>query len=255
MNPNGLTVLVGFHPDLRIFAGFDLAKHKEFTTGSPSIQIDINALHSALQNGLSFHTKSNDEIAIGIRPDQFLTYCLNSEFLHKYGAEKKIKNLLSKAVKLEEINEQDISRLTIGRKKIVEKISRYSRDANFRQLVLNAYERRCAVTRMQLHLIDAAHVLPAADENSSDNIVNGIALSPTYHRAYDNCLIYLDEDYYMRINEDKLEELRVSNSTGGVDSFRSHLDKRIHLPFDVNQRPSLEYIRLANKHRRIPGYI
>ncbi|MFN5474519.1 MAG: HNH endonuclease, partial [Pseudanabaena sp.] len=41
---------------------------------SPSVQIGISAIHSALQNGLSFVTKDNDEIAIGVRPDQFLIY-------------------------------------------------------------------------------------------------------------------------------------------------------------------------------------
>ena len=56
-NPDGLTVLLGYYPDLKIFAGFDLMKHKIFTPGSPSVQIDISAIHSALQNGLSFWAK------------------------------------------------------------------------------------------------------------------------------------------------------------------------------------------------------
>ena len=56
-NPSGLTVLIGYHPDLKMFAGFDLEKHSTFTTGSPSVQIGIAAIHDALQNGLSFATK------------------------------------------------------------------------------------------------------------------------------------------------------------------------------------------------------
>lgn len=71
-NPSGLTVLMGYFPSLDMFAGFDLNKHSIFTTGSPSVQIDISAIHDALQNGLSFITKDNDEIAVGVRPDQFL---------------------------------------------------------------------------------------------------------------------------------------------------------------------------------------
>ena len=62
INPNGLTVLMGYHPDLRMFAGFDLRKHSTFTVGSPSVQIHISAIHAALQNSLSFVTKDNDEL-------------------------------------------------------------------------------------------------------------------------------------------------------------------------------------------------
>lgn len=255
MNPDGLTVLMGYHPDLRMFAGFDLEKHGNFTVGSPSVQINISALHNALQNGLSFVTKENDEIAIGVRPDQFLGYCLNAASLHEYGAETELTEMLADAVELKEIPQQDIFNLSAERRLIVENIRRYSRNANFRKLVLTAYENRCAVTRTQLRLVDAAHILPVPSDISSDHITNGIALSPTYHRAYDNCLIYLDEDFVMRLNNEKVDELTANNLDGGLRVFCSFLDKQIHLPFDRNQRPNIEYIRLANKHRRIPGYI
>ncbi|ETR73867.1 MAG: restriction endonuclease [Candidatus Magnetoglobus multicellularis str. Araruama] len=255
MNTKGLTVLMGYHPDLKMFAGFDLEKHCSFTVGSPSVQINISALYDALQNGLSFVTKDNDEIAIGVRPDQFFVYCLNAATLHLYGAENNLKVILSKAAELQEIPQEDINNLAADRKQIVENISRYSRDANFRKLVMAAYDNRCAVTRMQLRLVDAAHILPVPSEESSDHITNGISLSPTFHRAYDNCLIYLDEKFIMKLNQKKAGELKSMNLDGGLKQFCSFLDKKIHLPVDVNQRPRIEYIKRANKYRRIPGYI
>lgn len=254
-NPSGLTVLMGYHPDLKMFAGFDLKKHNSFTAGSPSVQIGIQAIHSALQNGLSFVTKDNDEIAIGVRPDQFLTYCLNAEPLHRYGAESNLTELLKKAVELQEIPDQDVLSLTANRRLIVENFSRYSRDANFRKIVLSAYENRCAVTRFQLRLVDAAHILPVPSGDSSDHVTNGMALSPTFHRAYDNCLIYLDENYVMRVNGEKADDLKHHKLDGGLKEFKSFLDKKIHLPLDTNQRPRIEYIKMANKYRRIPGYV
>ena len=253
-DPNGLTVLMGYHPDLKMFAGFDLTKHSIFTTGSPSVQIGLSAIHSALQNGLSFVTKNNDEIAIGVRPDQFLNYCLNAESLHLHGASSDFTNLLTKAVQSQAISEQDISALAVDRKLIVEKVRRYSRNANFRKIVLNAYDNRCAVTRFQLRLVDAAHILPVHSEDSSDCVTNGIALSPTFHRAYDNCLIYLDENFVMKLNEKKVEELKQHQLDAGIREFQSFLNKKIYLPIDLNQRPRKEYIKMANKHRRIPGY-
>ncbi len=254
MNPNGVTVLLGYHPDLKVFAGFDLQKHKNFTVGSPSVQINISALHAALQNGLSFTTKDNDEIAIGIRPDQLLLYCVNSEKLHKYGAESRITAMLTRAVELERIPDQEVSGLSIERRRIVENITKYARSANFRRLVLGAYDNRCSVTRAQLRLVDAAHILPVASEDSCDHITNGIALSPTFHRAYDNCLIYLDENFVMRLNEQKAEELRTINLDGGLRAFSACLNKPIHLPADSAQRPNVSFIRKANKFRRIRGY-
>ena len=199
--------------------------------------------------------KDNDEIAIGVRPDQFLIYCLDSARLHRYGAESNLAEILTKAVALEEIPVQDISRLAADRKRIVKNISRYSRNAKFRKLVLGAYDNRCAVTRTQLRLVEAAHILPVPSGDSSDHVTNGIALSPTVHRAYDNCLIFLDEDCYIRLNNAKVEELNTNNLNGGLEQFCTLLDRKIHLPLDLNQRPNVDYIKLANKHRRIPGYI
>lgn len=80
LNPNGHTVLMGYYSDLRVFVGFDLSKHRNFAVGSPSVQINVDAIHQALQTGLSFHFKSNDEIAVGVRPDQFLSRNLNLYF-------------------------------------------------------------------------------------------------------------------------------------------------------------------------------
>ena len=254
MNPEGITILMGYHSDLDMFAGFDLRKHRTFTAGSPSVQIDINALHDALQNGLSFITKDNDEIAIGVRPDQFLAYCINAEPLHIFGAEQKMTQILSKAASLEEIPEQNIEDLAIDRKTVVESIRKKSRDANFKKTVMSAYENPCAITRMQLRLVDAAHILPVAVDISNDHVTNGVALSPTFHRAYDGCLIYFDQDCFVRLNNEKVSELRETNLLGGLDTLSSFMDKKIHLPFDQNQRPRVEYIELANRHRRIPGY-
>ncbi len=197
----------------------------------------------------------NNEIAIGVRPDQFLNYCLNAESLHLHEASSDFTNLLTKAVQSQAISEQDISALAVDRKLIVEKVRRYSRNANFRQIVLNAYDNRCAVTRFQLRLVDAAHILPVHSEDSSDLVTNGIALSPTFHRAYDNCLIYLDENFVMRLNQKKVEELTQHQLDAGIIEFKSFLDKEIYLPMDPNQRPREEYIKMANKHRRIPGYV
>jgi putative restriction endonuclease len=251
LNPVGPTILIGYEPNSRCFAGFDLTRHKRFSVNSPSIQIPITALHTALQHGFSFATKGNNEIAVGFRPDQLLAYALNAELLHTYGAEAKTVDLLTRAAALEPIRAEDLQKIAKDRQRVVATVSRLSRDSDFRRKVIIAYDRRCAVTRMQLRLIDAAHILPVGAKGSSDEVYNGICLSPTYHRAFDRSLIYLDENLHMRINPAQERELARLGLDGGIADFKSYLDKRIHLPADRRQWPQADLIRAANKFRRI----
>jgi putative restriction endonuclease len=246
------TVLVACESGLPVFAGFDIQRHQNFSTGSPSVQIDISTLREALQHGLAFDRKSNDEIAVGVRPDLFMTYALNAEAIHRYGAEAKVLNLLATASSLGSITEEALAVLQPGRRRIVQTISRMSRLGSFRQQVVNAYGSRCAVTRMQLRLVDAAHILPVGAPGSVDDVRNGLTLSPTYHRAYDHGLIYLDESYFMRINPEKEAALVASHLDGGLAGFIASLGK-IHLPQDRRQWPEVAFIRRANQHRRIPA--
>lgn len=103
---------------------------------------------------------------------------------------------------------------------------------------------------MQLRLIDAAHILPLGAPGSADRVHNGIALSPTYHRAFDAGLIYLDEDFRMRLNDGQIQVLQRLNLVGGIESFKAPLGK-IFLPPESTQWPSVDFIRRANRFRQI----
>jgi putative restriction endonuclease len=251
LNPKGYTVLLGYEPNLKMFAGFDLGRHQHFSTGSPSIQVDIASIHKALQDGLAFDKKGNNEIAVGIRPDQLVNYIANANELHRLGSSAAMYGLLTKASALEKIDERELMKLPKERRRIVSTVNRLSRIASFRQQVLTAYGNRCAVTRMQLRLIEAAHILPVGAEGSTDVVQNGIALSPTFHRAFDNGLIFLDENLKMRINPAKELQVVTLKLDGGLPELRGFLDKRIHLPPDKRQWPESNIIRKAINYRRI----
>lgn len=75
-----------------------------------------------------------------------------------------------------------------------QKINPY-RDRRFHDAVLKAYEYRCAATgwRFKTHdqtedLLEAAHIIPLK-ENPDNRTQNGMALTPTVHRAMDAHLI------------------------------------------------------------------
>lgn len=217
---------------------------------SPSVQIDRTEVQRAESDGLSFHRKDNSEIAIGIGPDMFMAYCLNARLLHRYGRDANVLRLLNQITNLQQ-PQQEIEALPTPRQRVVQEVSRLSRLASFRQQVLFAYGNRCAVTRVQLRLVDAAHILPVGATGSADHVRNGVALSPTYHRAFDAGLIYLDESHHMRMNEGRLQVLQQLNLAGGVNTFRAPLGQQIFLPPDPNQHPTPEFIRRGNRFRQI----
>jgi putative restriction endonuclease len=250
--PGGPTVLIGYEPGLNLFAGFDLDRHRTFSGRSPSVQIDPEDLRTAENRGLSFHRKENDELAIGIRPDMFMAYIMNARVLHQHGSEANVLRLLNDAVQEQPLRERDLGALpSQERRRVVADVSRWSRDAGFNRRVLFAYANRCAVTRVQLRLVDAAHILPVGAPGSVDQVRNGIALSPTYHRAFDAGLIFLDEQYRLRLNAGRLQILQNLNLAGGIEAFQQPLGQ-IFLPPDAAQRPHLDFIRRANVLREIP---
>lgn len=252
-NPDGPTLLLGYEPNTGCFAGFDLRKHHRFSKRSPSIQISISALRDAARDGFAFARKENDEIAVAFRPDNILAYCLNSESFHESGADAAVSSLLSKVGRFESVTERDLDTLPVERRRVVSTVSRLARDSDFRRKVIVAYDRKCCVTGVQLRLIDAAHILPVGAVGSVDDVRNGLCLSPTFHRAYDRGLVYLDEDRRMLMNPKKKNELVRLGLGGGSRDFEANLGREILLPADRKQWPKAEFIRAANEFRRKQG--
>lgn len=155
---------------------------------------------------------------------------------------------LNRATSFKRIQPKDVANLSVERQRVVQEVSRLSRLGSFRQQVLFAYGNRCAVTRVQLRLVDAAHILPVGAPGSTDAVVNGLALSPTYHRAYDLGLIFLDDQYRMQPNVKQVERMRALKLEGGLDGFLAP-PGRIFLPPDKQQWPSVDFIRRANHFR------
>ncbi len=124
-------------------------------------------------------------------------------------------------------------------------LNRKIRDACFRGQVLEAYDNRCAVTRLRLingggkAEAQAAHIWPV--ENGGPDVVqNGLALSATIHWLFDRHLISLTDDYRLLVSHNQVPaELR--------SLFGSQMDQ-IHLPSNVQLRPHIPYVR---RHREL----
>ncbi|MCG3181572.1 MAG: hypothetical protein BIFFINMI_03970 [Phycisphaerae bacterium] len=250
-NPDGMTLLLGFEPSLEVFAGFDMHRHRIFTAGSPSVQIDIRSVRQAISDGLAVDRKENAELAFGIRPDMLLVYSHTANELHRYGRTLREKQIITSAGKGLHVSPHLLARLTAPRRRTVETVTRLSRDAAFKRLVLQAYDFRCAATGLQLRLVDAAHILPVGSPGSTDEISNGLALSPTYHRAFDSGLIYLHPSMEMRLNQARADELVRLDLGGGLTDFIGTLNRPIILPSNPSLRPSPTFIEQANRLRDV----
>lgn len=130
--------------------------------------------------------------------------------------EIKYKNLLA-----------DISDLK-GETKVREVKTRVNQDV-FRQIVLANYNKKCAITGIDIpDLLFASHIIPwSKNEEERLNPENGICLSALYDKAFDKGLIGINERYEIilsaKINKNK-----------GKDYFQKHfspLEKvKMHLP-------------------------
>ena len=104
---------------------------------------------------------------------------------------------------------------------------------------------------IQLELIEAAHIVPHSHEAGSDDVTNGISLCALHHKAYDNALIYFDENYKILINDGKMKYLKKMKRDSGYKEFIGMSDDELILPENHAFRPDAENIKIANSIRGI----
>jgi putative restriction endonuclease len=124
--------------------------------------------------------------------------------------------------------------------------SRIVRDRIFRRLILQAYDRRCAITGLKLingggrAEVDAAHIRPV-EANGPDIISNGIALSGTAHWMFDRGLVSLSDDL----------EILISRHVNDPDSVQALVNKtgRAIAPKRLSERPHPAFLKWHRDNR------
>ncbi|MBI3609782.1 MAG: HNH endonuclease [Nitrospirae bacterium] len=244
------TLVLGWSEDEQVFAAFDVTKHRRSMRGrSPSLQVRIEALKAAKKNGFAPHHRTGiSEVAIAFRPDFISTYVEELEALHLSGKHPSELNTLERIAAADPV--EKIVDIPAGpRKTVLQKVQRKVRDARFRTNVLAVYDHRCAVSGIQLDLLDAAHIIPVEHEKGTDELINGICLTPLHHRAFDRALIGIRNDYSIVLNKGKLQELEAIGWDGGVEVFKATLRDQINLPAKREHYPNLEYLLLGQSMR------
>lgn len=245
----GKTLILGYWKEADVFAGFDVRKHLGRLGSSPSMQIREDALRKAYVNGFEPCDKGNKEVAIAFRPDFFVDYLQSLEPLHDFGQSIKDLSVLSEVAQNPEINIAGIQIQNVERKTTVVSVSKKLRDVSFRKRVLTAYSFHCAICGIQLRLVEAAHIIPVNHDNGTDETRNGLALCALHHKAYDQALITIVEDYSVQISRNRVSELQNQKLSDGLAKFSQDMRPIIILPPAVSDRPHAEYIRIANNIR------
>ena len=240
--------LLGYDASRQVFAAWDIRQHADFTSASPSLQIPKDALEDADRNGWGVHRRGNNELVIAFKPALLMTYLEFAPYLHS-ASDLEIESLLEDvSVIASDRLEGPKADAPAPRTFQTVLVSRRFRSYRFRRDVLEAYDYACAVTGWQLGVIEAAHIVPVTDDRSVDKVTNGIALSPTLHRAFDAGLIYLDEDFEMKLDEKAALRLRESGRGDGLDELVALLGP-IRLPKTQQSWPGRDFIRLAKEIR------
>ena len=112
--------------------------------------------------------------------------------------------------------------------------------AEFRERVLTAYDRRCAISGLPIpDLLQAAHIIPDRDERGRPEVSNGLCLSTLHHTAYDRNLLGIDPDGVIHIAEAVLAQQDGPTLERGIKAFHG---QRIQLPRQEEDWPNREYL-------------
>lgn len=111
----------------------------------------------------------------------------------------------------------------------------------FRVLVTDAYRRRCALTgESTLPVLDAAHILPFA-ENGPNDASNGLLLRSDFHKLFDLGMITVTPEFRMEVSPRIREEW-----FNGKAYYRLHGQALPNLPEAIADRPDSRYLRWHN---------
>ncbi len=124
-------------------------------------------------------------------------------------------------------------------------VSRIMRDRVFREVVLRAYDRRCAISGLKLingggrAEVAAAHIRPV-EASGPDIVNNGIALSGTTHWMFDRGLISLADDLLILVS-------RQANDSDAVRAFINQSGYALP-PTRSSDRPHPHFLQWHREH-------
>lgn len=251
LNTGELVFFFGYSDDYATFTAWNPFPLKDRINQRQTVSVysRFSTQRKAQKQGIAIYEDNNKQKIISFRPEYLGVYLENFSKMHQ-SSEKSLLDLIRQSDELEETSEQGKD-VYIQDEKFKLTKQRQIRDPLFRKKVYLTYGYRCAFTGIQLDLIEAAHIIPHSHDLGTDEIQNGICLSPLHHKAYDAGLIYIDEHYHIKINQEKVEYLEKIGKDGGLKKFTDIQYGSMLLPEINSKKPSKDYIRIANQIRGV----
>lgn len=123
---------------------------------------------------------------------------------------------------------------------------KWARQEFFPKNIYHVYQSTCCVSEYGVRgpdipqMIDACHIIPR-EEKRDDHIQNGIALTPTLHRAFDAFLFTITEDYRVKVSQ------RFRENPASPYHLRQFEGKEIRLPAHPAYRPDPRRLQWHNQ--------
>lgn len=131
---------------------------------------------------------------------------------------------------------------TPRRRYVTSTVRRRLHQRGFRERVLHAYRRQCALCRLKhSELLDAAHIIPDVEPKGVPEIRNGISMCKLHHAAFDSFVLGITPDYEVKIRQDVLEEIDGPMLRHGLQEMHG---RRLILPRQEAVRPDRELLDL-----------
>ncbi len=114
------------------------------------------------------------------------------------------------------------------RKYVTSLVDRRAHQQSFRVRVLEAYNSRCCLCKLNHpELLDASHIIPDNEPDGEPIVINGLTLCKIHHSAFDVNILGISPDYIIHVREDILNEIDGPMLKHGIQDLNN---QRIILP-------------------------
>ena len=128
----------------------------------------------------------------------------------------------------------DPSSIKDARERISRMMAQRRGQPAFRNALLDAYDRKCAITGCEVvEVLEAAHILPYRGPDTN-KVVNGLLLRADVHTLFDSGLIAVDVKNMTVLVDKSLEGSEYWTLRG----------QKLRLPSDTEQRPNCEVLKM-----------
>lgn len=243
--------ILGYYAGLDVYSAWEprVFLQRNPMTQRFSIYTRLSKIELASKTGFSKYVDTDGQVVLMFRSEFLGLYIENASFVHL--ATEKALASIAEAFGSTKIGSNLSRRVTVAKKRIRVTHTQYARSPHFRAAVLSAYRQQCAMCGLQLDLVEAAHIVPHAHAEGSDSVGNGLALCALHHNSFDKGLTFVDKDFLVQINEDRVEYLDRLNLTHGLGRFTRTLRRVLALPDDAADYPLTDNLVLGNRLRGI----